>query len=396
LSAAQGSGSAPAVRTAHRPATGICYHPGMPRTLDSLPRRDGYRMPGEFEPHAGCWLLWPERPDNWRLGAKPAQHAFVALATAIAGSEPVTVGVSAAQYANARRRLPPPVRVVEVSSNDAWMRDVGPTFVVNDRGGLRGIDWEFNAWGGLDGGLYFPWDRDAEVAAKVCEIEGADRYRAPFVLEGGAIHVDGQGTLITTEECLLNPNRNPDLTREQIETYLKRYLSVDVVIWLGKGVCLDETDGHVDNLCAFVRPGEVVLSWTRDRSDPQYEISRDAYERLSDARDARGRRFKVHKLEQPGPLHMTAEEAAGVDAAAHSKARPAGGRLAASYVNFYIGNRRVVVPLLDAKRDRKALQALQELFPKREVVGVPGREILLGGGNVHCVTQQVPLARARG
>jgi agmatine deiminase len=367
----------------------------MTRTLDTNPRRDGYRMPGEFEPHAGCWMLWPERPDNWRLGGKPAQHAFVELATAIAGSEPVTVGVSVAQYANARRLLPAGIRVVELSSNDAWMRDVGPTFVVNDRGGLRGIDWQFNAWGGLAGGLYFPWDKDDAVAQKVLEIEGCDRYRAPFVLEGGAIHVDGQGTLITTEECLLNPNRNPHLDRDAIEALLKRYLGVEVIVWLGKGVHLDETDGHVDNLCAYVRPGEVVLSWTNDRNDPQYDISRDACDRLMAARDARGRRFKVHKLTQPGPLYMTPEEAAGIDAAAGTKAREGGGRLAGSYVNFYIGTRRVIVPLLDSRRDGAALRKLQELFPKREVVGVPGREILLGGGNIHCVTQQVPLPRDR-
>lgn len=367
----------------------------MTRTLDTNPRRDGYRMPGEFEAHAGCWLLWPERPDNWRLGAKPAQRAFVALVQAIAGSEPVTVGVSAAQYANARRLLPASVRVVEISSNDAWMRDVGPTFVVNDRGGRRGVDWQFNAWGGLAGGLYFPWDQDDAVAQKVLEIEGCDRYRAPFVLEGGAIHVDGQGTLLTTEECLLNPNRNPHLDRDEIESLLKRYLGVEVIVWLGKGVHLDETDGHVDNLCAYVRPGEVVLTWTNDRNDPQYEISRDAYERLMAARDARGRRFKVHKLHQPGPLYMTPEEAAGVDAAAGTRPREGGGRLAASYVNFYIGTGRVVMPLLDSRRDGAARARLQELFPKREVVTVPGREILLGGGNIHCVTQQVPLPRDR-
>lgn len=368
----------------------------MTRTLDTNPRRDGYRMPGEFEAHAGCWLLWPQRPDNWRCGGKPAQQAIAALAQAIAGSEAVTVGASAGQYANARRLLPASVRVVEMSSNDAWMRDVGPTFVVNDRGGLRGVDWQFNAWGGLNGGLYFPWDQDDAVAQKVLEIEGCDRYRAPFVLEGGAIHVDGQGTLITTEECLLNPNRNPHLGRNEIEALLKRYLGVEVIVWLGRGVHLDETDGHVDNLCAYVRPGEVVLTWTSDRNDPQYEISRDAYERLTAARDARGRRFKVHKLRQPGPLYTTPDEAAGVDAAAGTKPRKSGGRLAASYVNFYVGTRRVVMPLLDSRRDGAARAKLQELFPKREVVGVPGREILLGGGNIHCVTQQVPLPRDRG
>ena len=368
----------------------------MGLTLKSTPVEDGFRMPGEFEPHAGCWMAWPERPDNWRLGAKPAQEAFAAVAEAIAASEPVTMAVSDSQFENCRAMLSPAVRVVEVSTDDAWIRDHGPTFVVDGNGGRRGVDWRFNAWGGTEGGLYFPWDRDERVAAKVLEIEGDKRYRAPIVLEGGAIHVDGQGTLITTEECLLNRNRNPGLTREQIETELRRYLAVDTIVWLGRGVHLDETDGHVDNLCAFVRPGEVVLTWNLDRNDPQYEISRDAYERLMDARDARGRRFKVHKLEQPGPLYMTAEEAAGIDAADSSKAREAGGRLAASYVNFYIGNRHVVVPMLDPKRDGKALRQLQELFPKREIVGVPGREILLGGGNVHCVTQQVPRPRDRG
>jgi agmatine deiminase len=367
----------------------------MSRTLGSDPRRDGYRMPGEFEPHSGCWMLWPERPDNWRLGGKPAQQAFATVATAIAGSEPVTVGVSARQFPHARQSLPSQVRVVELSSDDAWMRDVGPTFVVDDRGGVRGVDWRFNAWGGLDGGLYFPWDRDDAVAQKVLEIEGRDRYRAPFVLEGGSIHVDGQGTLITTEECLLNPNRNPGLSRAQIEDLLRRYLGVEAIVWLGRGVHLDETDGHVDNLCAYVQPAEVVLTWTDDRADPQYEISRDALERLMQARDARGRRFKVHKLQQPGPLHRTREEAAAVDAAEDTEPRAAGHRLAASYVNFYLGTRRVVVPVFGDRRDAAALRKLRTLFPGREVVGVPGREILLGGGNVHCITQQVPVARTR-
>ena len=208
----------------------------MTITLAAAPQRHGYRMPAEFEPHSGCWMIWPERPDNWRLGAKPAQAAFTVVASAIAASDRVTMAVSSAQFVNARRRLPSRIRVVEVSTNDAWMRDVGPTFVVNDRGGLRGVDWTFNSWGGLSGGLYFPWDLDDAVARKVLEIEGCDRYRAPFVLEGGAIHVDGQGTCITTEECLLNPNRNPSLKREDIESRLRTYLGVETVIWLGRGV----------------------------------------------------------------------------------------------------------------------------------------------------------------
>ncbi len=347
-------------------------------------------MPAEWEPHAGTWMLWPERPDNWRDGALPAQRAFAAVAAAIARSEPVTVGVSAQQYEPARAALPAGVRVVEISSNDAWMRDVGPTFVVDGRGGLRGVDWVFNAWGGRSGGAYAPWDLDDQVAGKVLEIERCARYRAPFVLEGGAVHVDGQGTLLTTEECLLNPNRNPKLGRGQIETLLERYLGVRQIIWLPRGVFNDETDGHVDNLCCFVRPGEVVLTWCDDADDPQYDISRSAYEALQAARDSRGRRLKIHRLPQPGPLYMTAEEAAGVDDAPGTRPRRAGDRLAASYVNFYIANRQVVMPLLDPRRDRQAKAALARLFPGRRVTGIASREILLGGGNIHCITQQQP------
>jgi agmatine deiminase len=283
--------------------------------------------------------------------------------------------------------------VLELSSNDAWMRDVGPTVVIDRKGRRRAIDWGFNAWGGKMGGLYRHWELDAAVATKVAEVEGLDRYVAPFILEGGSIHVDGQGTLITTEECLLNPNRNPSLSRSAIESRLADYLGIDVVIWLGRGVVNDETDGHIDNLCCFVAPGEVCLTWTSDTGDPQYRVSRDAFERLSVARDARGRRLKIHKLVQPGPLKMTKAEAAGVVASADVAPRRAGARLAGSYVNFYIANRRIVMPLLDSRRDAAAASALRRIFPRREIVGVPAREILLGGGNIHCITQQMPRAR---
>lgn len=335
-------------------------------------------------------MLWPERTDNWRAGAKPAQAVFAAIAEAIAASEPVTVGVSAGQFQNARARLSAKVRVVEVTSNDAWIRDCGPTFVIDAKGRRRGIDWTFNAWGGLAGGLYFPWDRDDEVAQKVLEIEGADRYRTPFVLEGGAIHVDGQGTCLTTEECLLNPNRNPGLGRTDIEEVLRRHLGVSAVIWLGAGVYLDETGGHIDELACFTSPGHVALTWTDDHEDPQYEISRDAYRRLRNARDARGRALTIHKIHQPGPLFMTAEEASGIDRRLGTRPRRAGDRLPASYINFYVANRHVVMPLYDKRRDRAAMRKLMRLFPGREVVGIETREVLLGGGNIHCITQQVP------
>jgi agmatine deiminase len=364
----------------------------MSATLGSTPAADGYRMPGEFEPHCGCWMAWPERPDNWRLGAKPAQAAYAAVAEAIGASEPVTMAVSDTQFEHCRSMLPPHIRVVEISSDDAWMRDIGPTFLVDGNGGRRGVDWRFNAWGGLEGGLYFPWDRDERVARKVLEIEGAGRYRAPIVLEGGSIHVDGQGTVMATEECLLNRNRNPGLTREQIEQALFDHLGAEKMIWLGQGVCNDETDGHIDNLACFVRPGVVLLTWSDDESDPQHAISRDAHERLQAATDARGRSIEVVRLPVLGPVTIGGQEAEGVDAVTGSLPRRAGDRLAASYVNFYIANERIVFPLLDERLDETAAQVLRECFPGREAVGVPAREILLGGGNIHCITQQVPAA----
>jgi agmatine deiminase len=359
-------------------------------TIDSTPRADGYRMPGEFEPHAGCWIAWPERPDNWRLGAKPAQAAYAAVAEAIHASEPVTVAVSDAQFEHCRSLLSPSIRVVEISTDDAWIRDTGPTFVVDAAGRRRGVDWRFNAWGGLQGGLYSSWDRDERVAAQVLEIERAACYRAPIVLEGGSIHVDGEGTVMTTEECLLNPNRNPELSREQIEQALRDYLGASTVIWLGQGVYSDETDGHIDNLACFARPGVVLLTWSDDESDPQHAISRDAHERLIAASDARGRALDVIHLPSPGPITIGEDEARGVEAVAGSRPRRAGDRMAASYTNFYIANSRIIFPLLDERYDEQASEILERCFPEREIVGIPAREILLGGGNVHCITQQVP------
>ncbi len=363
----------------------------MPKTHTTTPRADGFRMPGEFEPHAGCWMLWPERGDSWRLGAKPAQDAFTAVAGAIARFEPVTVGVSHGQWENARNRLPEAVRVVELSSDDAWMRDCGPTFVVDDRGGVRGVDWEFNAWGEL----YFPWDKDEMVARKVVEMLGFDRYRAPLVLEGGSVHADGEGTLLTTEECLLNPNRNPALSKAEIEGLLKDYLNVEKVVWLPRGVHMDETSGHVDNLCCFVRPGVIVLTWTDDPADPQHEISAEALEVLKRETDARGRRFEVHRIIQPGPLYMTEDESRSIETRENSISPEAGERLAASYINFYIANGGIVAPRFDDPMDKPALEVLGRLFPDREVVGVSSREILLGGGNIHCITQQQPLGNSK-
>jgi agmatine deiminase len=358
----------------------------MTETLRSTPTRDGFSMPCELGPHERCWMLWPERPDNWRRHAQPAQQAFAAVAKAIARFEPVTIGASAAQYAHARAALPAAVRVVELSSDDAWMRDVGPSFLTNGAGALRGVHWRFNAWGGL----YADCERDRQVAQKVLELTNAERYCAPFVNEGGAIHVDGEGTALVTEQCLLNPNRNPRLTRVQIEALLQRYLGVSCVLWLGEGVIDDETSGHVDNLACFMRPGEVCLTWTDDEHDPQHRVSVDALERLRAARDARGRRLRVHKLPHPGPLHITRREADGIISRAGMRRLRAGQRLAASYVNFYPANGAIIFPLLDARTDERARRELRRLFPRRRVVGVPVREVLLGGGGIHCITQPQP------
>jgi len=362
----------------------------MTSLLSSTPRADGLFMPPEWAPHARTWMLWPERPDNWRLGAKPAQRAFADVAEAIAGFEPVTLGVNPHQFQNARGMLSPRIRVVEMSNNDAWMRDSGPTFVIDGKGSVRLVDWVFNAWGGLNGGLYFPWDLDDLVARKVADLETVDRYRAALVLEGGSIHVDGKGTLLTTEECLLNANRNPDLSRNQIEDCLREYTGVSTIVWLQAGVYHDETSGHVDNIACFLRPGVVALTWTDDHNDPQFPISKDALERLMQATDARGRRFEVVKVHQPDPVLIQSGEAEGVDAVEGTLPRQAGDRMAASYINFYFCNGGAIVPTFEDPHDRQALEVLQAAMPDRTVVGVPAREILLGGGNIHCITQQQP------
>ena len=362
----------------------------MSQTIRPLPVDDGFYMPGEFSTHTGTWMLWPERPDNWRLGGKPAQRAFATVAIAISEFEPVTVGVNADQYANARNILPSQVRVVELSNNDAWIRDCGPTFLVNGQGDLRGVNWGFNAWGGLYNGLYFPWDKDDQVAQKVLEMERVDRYDAPFILEGGSIHVDGEGTCFTTARCLLSPGRNPDLTQLEIETNLCQYLGVNKVLWVPRGGYQDETTGHVDNILCVIKPGVVALTWTDDKSDPQYERSAEALEYLHSQTDAKGRNLVVHKIHQPDPILITREEAEGVDSLDGTLPREAGDRMAASYINFYLCNGGAVVPTFGDKHDNQALSDLQKYMPDRKVISVPAREILLGGGNIHCITQQQP------
>ena len=360
------------------------------KTLNSTPRADGFRMPAEWERHYGCIMIFPERSDSWQYGGYAARKAFVEVASAIAESEFVTVCASEKQYENARRLLPDHIRVVEMSSDDAWARDYAPTFVTNGSE-IRGINWGFNAWGGLVDGLYFPWDKDDKMARKLCDLYNKDMYDfGGFILEGGSIHVDGEGTCITTEACLLSGGRNPDLSKAEIEERLCECLNVSKVIWLKRGICNDETNEHVDNICAFVKPAEVVLAWTDDTNDPQYELSRSCLEILERETDAKGRRITVHKLHCPAPVTITAEECEGLDTMDFEPTRTPGERLAASYVNFYIANGAVVMPVFGDPADDPARELLAKLFPDRKVVPIAARDILIGGGNIHCITQQIP------
>lgn len=394
--------------------------------LLTVPAADGFRMPGEFEPHDGCIMIWPKRPGSFRYQAKYAREAFRQVALAIAESENVYMLAEPDVAEDARRAFSEitaaetpgagagesseengpgggagngqgsgpagKIQVIEMESDDAWARDVAPTFVVSGDGRVRGIDWEFNAWGGQVDGLYAHWEKDDQVAAGVCEALGYDCYEAhPFVLEGGSIHSDGEGTVLVTEACLLSAGRNPALSKEEIEEKLKAYLGAGKVIWLPRGIYNDETNEHVDNICAFARPGEVILAWTDEESDPQYALSSRCLEVLARETDARGRKLTVHKLPIPKePVCIREEELSGYEFEPGEDQREAGERLAASYVNFYISNGGIIVPQFGDEHDRTAVEILSGIFPERKIYPIPAREILLGGGNIHCITQQIP------
>ena len=373
------------------------------RIYNSTPKQDGFRMPGEFEPQQHIFMIWPERTDNWRQGAKPAQRAYTDVATAIAKHTPVTMLVSNAQYANCRARLPEHIRVVEMSNDDAWVRDSGPTFVINDKGEIRGVDWIFNAWGGLVDGLYFPWANDDAVAQKICDLMGVDSYRTDakscpsgldFILEGGSIHVDGEGTLITTEMCLLNPDagRNvPNLDKNQIEMMLKEYLNLEKIIWIKDGIDPHETNGHIDDVACFIRPGEVACIWTEDPNHPFYEAAQAAYKTLSEATDAKGRKLKVYKMcMTKKPCYL--KDAWSIDVATGAIPREEGEISIASYMNFLITNNAIILPQYGDENDALAVQQALEMFPDYQIEPVMTTEVAYGGGNIHCITQQMPKA----
>ena len=360
------------------------------RIEGTTPKEDGFYMPAEFAAQEKIWMIWPERCDNWRQGAKPAQEAFVNVAKAISEFTPVTMLASYGQYQNCRAHLPENIKVIEVNSNDAWCRDVGPTFLVNDRGEKRACDWKFNAWGGLVDGLYFPWDADDQIAGKICELEEIDRYRLDdFILEGGSFHVDGEGTVLTTEMCLLSKGRNPHLSKEQIEKVLCDYLNCEKVLWIKDGIDPEETNGHIDDVACFVRPGEVACIYTEDTEHPFYEQAQAAYQSLFEATDARGRKLKVHKVSlTKKPVLL--EGAETIDRVQGTVSRKNGELCIASYLNFLITNGGIIAPQYEDENDALALSQLQEIFPEHKVVGVNTREIVYGGGNIHCITQQQP------
>ena len=390
------------------------------KIFNSTPRDDNFRMPGEFEKHQGCIMIWPVRPGSWIYGGKAAKKVFAKIAAIIAESEHVYMLADhehvkeaceylreAQEYLKEAQKQKNPkdieadfvdtcvnrgIDVVEIDSDDAWARDVAPTFVKNAEGVVRGINWSFNAWGGDYDGLYADWTKDNLVAKRFLEYVGFDCYDAePFVLEGGSIHSDGDGTMLVTESCLCSPGRNPDLSKAQIEEKLKQYCNAEKVVWLPCGIYQDETNEHVDNVCAFVRPGEVVLAWTDKEDDPQYEMSKKCLEVLERETDAKGRHFKVHKLYIPEkPVCITEEELAGFEFEPGEDVRSAGERLAASYVNFYISNGAIVLPQFGDVNDEKAVAVLKEAFPDRKIVPVYARDIIVGGGNIHCITQQIP------
>jgi agmatine deiminase len=354
-------------------------------TLSSLPIDDGFRMPAEFEFHKSTWMAWPYRLDTWHHDAKDAQSAYAQVANAIAEFEKVIVCVKPGYINSAEKLLSPNITLLEMDYDSEWMRDIGPTFLVNDRGVVRGIDWEFNSWGGLLNEYKF----DNLLAGRILEYKNIDRYKLGLILEGGAIHVDGQGTMITTEECLLNNNRNNTLSKRDYEKLFRQYLSVTKIIWLKKGIYQDIVNGHIDNLCSFISPGLIILNWTDDINDPQYEISQSAYEILSAEKDAKGDSFIIVKIHQPSPLFVTDNECKVVGEFIYKP----GDRLGASYINSYLVNGGVIIPSFNDKYyDEKAYGIYVNLFPKRKICQIFAREIIIGGGGIHCITQQQPVS----
>lgn len=347
----------------------------MTRRLDAddpCPARDGFAMPAEWSTHTRTWMCWPCRIESWGGpdGLLRAKQAVARVARAISTFEPVVIAARPLDMAEAQLATSGKTELFEVALDDSWARDSGPTFVVAEDGRRGAVQWEFNAWGNK----YHPWADDAQFATRVARQSDVRVYSAPLVCEGGAIHADGQGTLITTEQCLLNPNRNPHLDRQQVEERLALFTGARRVIWLGEGFSDEETDGHVDNIACFVAPGRVLVGVPSSRSHPDFAPVSEAIRRLSETRDAEGRRIEIIEVEQP----LT------------ERTDWRGRRLQASYVNFYLANGGVVMPGFDDRNDEKAREIVAACFPGRDILQIQALDIVEGGGGIHCITQQEP------
>jgi agmatine deiminase len=334
----------------------------------ATPRAAGFRMPAEWEPHRHCWMAWPREPETF-LDLEKARLDYTAVARAIARFEPLTMLATAEDTVEARRRCGDGIEVLTLPFEDSWTRDTGPTYVVDGSGNLAGVDWPFNCYGEL----VDEYEEDARMAERMLEHGGVRRFEAPITLEGGAIHCDGQGTLLTTESVVLNPNRNPGLTKDEADRVFRDFLGVEKVIWLDKALEFDDTGGHVDNLACFVRPGVVMALSEDDPADSNHAALQENLEKLRSATDAAGRALQVLEIPQPPRQEWR------------------GRRVPFSYVNHYIANGGVVFPAYGGPADEAAQKVLQKAYPDREVVGAPALEVCRGGGSVHCITQQEPL-----
>lgn len=336
----------------------------------TVPAAEGFHLPAEWQQHARCWMAWPCRKELWNDRIEDARLAFARVARSIAEFEAVTMIANPGDVAAASLACGRGVEILPMDIDDSWMRDIGPTFVVDEEGRVAGCDWHFNAWGNK----YESYDNDAQLAELLLAQQDIRRFEAPFVLEGGAVHTDGEGTLLTTESVLLNPNRNPGMTREDTERHLRGWLGMDKIIWLPAGYHQDETDGHVDNIACFARPGVVLVASCPDQGDPNFETFSANIEILKTSTDARGRTLEVVTVDQPGRME---EE---------------GTRLSSSYINFYMANGAVVMPGFEDRRDTAAYRTITQVFPDRKVVQVPATEIVRGGGGIHCITLHQPEA----
>lgn len=357
-------------------------------------RADGFHVAFEGDKHAKTIILLPYRTDVWRKNAKPALEEFVNVIKAISQFEEVLVGIHPTIYNktiglfDGMNNVTP----IKIKYDDAWARDNTLIFLTDENKAVRSADFRFNAWGGDYDGLYSNYQNDDQLGkclTKVLDIESY--YISNFILEGGSIAVDGQGTLITTEACLLSKGRNPGYTKPEIEEMLKVYLNVTDIIWIPHGILGDETNEHVDNMVAFVEPGKVLLAWASPKYKEQHKWCHKALKILENAKDAKGNKLEVIKVKLPEEMTILAKEAQGIKKSRYNaKPRVSGDRLLGSYINFYQGDKFVILPAFGIKEDKVAIKQFKEIFPNKEIVPVYTREILIGGGNIHCITMQVP------